>query len=301
MGISKSIELRHLRCFVAVAEELNFRAAAQRLHLSQPPLSRAIVQFEELLGREVFERSRRGVSLTAAGAALLPKARRLLHDFEKALANLPNERFEAAGQLRVGVFFAVHPSMHATLQSALHGASIEVGRSHDLTAAVRKGQLDGALVMLPAPAHELSVQEIGRAEMIAAVPASHSLARRKRIAVAELDTFAKMLFLGRRQNPPLYAHLDMALRSRGLVAPRYGVPRDTYAGLAQIASGEACTILCSWVGNFIGGGISLVPLRSSDRIEVSIGWVSRRSDSVTTPGLSNALQSLLAQRVTTSR
>jgi len=75
MGISSGIELRHLRAFVAVAEELSFRAAAERLHLSQPPLSRTIAQFESLLGRTLFVRSRQGVALSASGSVLLPRAR----------------------------------------------------------------------------------------------------------------------------------------------------------------------------------------------------------------------------------
>lgn len=298
MGISQGIELRHLRGFVAVAEELNFRAAAERLHLSQPPLSRTIAQFEDLLGRVLFERSRQGVALTAAGAALLPRARRLLDAFEKALTDLPtaNNAPPARGLRRVGVFFAVHPAAQSALSAALGPLQIEVGRSHELTAAVRQGRLDAALVMLPAPTQGLAVQEIGRADMHAAVPAAHPLARRRSLALAELDAFPRFLFLGRRQNAPLYAHLDEALRRRGLVAPRYSVPRDTYAGLAQIAAGQACTILCSWVGDFVQAGVVLRPLRRADRLEVGIGWVTRAPDPQAAQAVGRAMRALFDVR-----
>lgn len=298
MGISNRIELRHVRAFVAVAEELNFRAAAERLSVSQPPLSRTIAQLESLLGRSLFARSRQGVALSAAGAALLPRARRLLEQVERTFFDLPASAVStrAAVGPRVGVFFAVHPAAQADLKAAIGAAGIEVGRTHELTAAVRQGSLDAALVMLPAPTSGLAVHEIGRAEMHAAIPSSHPLARRRAVAVADLDAFPKFLFLGRRQNAPLYAHLDDALRRRGLTTPRYSVPRDTYSGVAQIAAGQACTVLCSWVGDFLQAGVALRPLRKADRIVVSIGWVTRTPDLGSALAVARAMRTLFATR-----
>lgn len=293
MGISNRIELRHLRAFVAVAEELSFRAAAERLHLSQPPMSRTIAQFEALLGHTLFVRSRQGVALSATGNALLPRVRRLLASVEGTFAELPTPGKRAASVgPRVGVFFAVHPAAQDVMRTAVGAVRIEVARSHELTAAVRQGRLDGALVMLPAPTHGLAVQEIGRAEMHAAVPSSHPLARRRSLAVADLDAFPRLLFLGRRQNAPLFRHLDEALRERGLLAPRYSVPRDTYSGLAQIAAGQACTVLCSWVGSFLQSGVSLRPLRQADRLLVSLGWVSRDPEPDAAQAVAKAMRAL---------
>src|ERR1700756_5174683 len=79
------IDLRHLRYFIAVAEERSFRGAAERLHISQPPLSRQIRQLEEELAVDLLERGKSGVSLTAAGGAFLPEAQRTLEQAERAV------------------------------------------------------------------------------------------------------------------------------------------------------------------------------------------------------------------------
>ena len=298
MGISQRIELRHVRAFVAVAEELSFRAAAERLSVSQPPLSRTIQQLERLIGRSLFERSRQGVALSAAGAALLPRARKLLDAVEKTFAELPPTG-PGPGPVTgscAGVFFAVHPRAQADLRAATGATDIEVGRTHELIAAVRQGRLAAALVMLPAATGGLAVQQIGEAEMCAAIPSKHPLARRRTLAVSDLDAFPRLLFLGRRQNAPLHAHLDAALRRRGLANPRYSVPRDTYSGLSQIADGQACTVLCSWLRDFVQAGVTLRPFRKADRMMVGIGWVTRQPDATTALAVARVMRTLFQGR-----
>src|SRR5438128_835723 len=91
-----AIELRHWRQFLAVAEELHFGRAAQRLHMTQPPLTQAIAQLEERLGERLFDRTKRSVRLTAAGAALVPDARELL---ARAAALPAHARAAAQGEI----------------------------------------------------------------------------------------------------------------------------------------------------------------------------------------------------------
>ena len=96
------MELRHLRYFVAVAEELHFRRAAERLHVAQPAVSEQVRKLEEELGVRLFDRTHRSVSITDAGAALLDEARRVLHQAEIAMTAARNARDRATTRLRIG-------------------------------------------------------------------------------------------------------------------------------------------------------------------------------------------------------
>ena len=96
------IELRHLRYFVTVAEELHFGRAAQRLHLSQPPLSQQIRKLEEMLGHTLFNRTSRSVSLTAVGMAFLESARRTLRNLERDIEETRSVGLGEVGSLHVG-------------------------------------------------------------------------------------------------------------------------------------------------------------------------------------------------------
>ncbi len=97
------MELRHLRYFIALAEELNFTQAAERSHIEQPPLSRAIKELEEELGVLLFERNRRGTKLTAAGTAFLQDTRRLFSILEQARENVRAVAAGMRGSLRIAV------------------------------------------------------------------------------------------------------------------------------------------------------------------------------------------------------
>src|SRR5258705_13088593 len=99
--MNRNVELRHLRYFVAVAEEKHFGRAAERLHISQPPLSQQIQQLEDELGVKLFERTSRQVSLTPAGAAFLGEARAVLGAMEQALASVEQTQRGLQGILKV--------------------------------------------------------------------------------------------------------------------------------------------------------------------------------------------------------
>lgn len=185
----KRIDLRQLRYFVAVAEELHFGRAAERLGMAQPPLTQQIQKLEHALGCLVFERQPRKTRLTAAGEALLEPARRLLEDFELAIDETQRIGRGEAGKLTVGIPPSVMltrlPSVirkYRKLFPRVEFALREMATSA-IKAALEAEQLD--LGFLRAASGRFVEFEFSEA-VVAVLPASHFLSKRKKIAVQQL-------------------------------------------------------------------------------------------------------------------
>ncbi|HRP75085.1 MAG TPA: LysR substrate-binding domain-containing protein [Rhodocyclaceae bacterium] len=188
------MELRHLRYFVAVAEELNFTRAAERLHIGQPPLSMQIRDLETELGTRLFDRSRRRVVLTEAGRRFFDHAREILDRSRLAVEEARRVGRGETGQLRVG--FTSSLPYTSTLPDVLHtyrqrypGVTLQLREmfSADQFDAIVHGTLDVGLVRhggLQVPAGVLT-REIGRDPLRLVVNASHPLAGRSAVSLAE--------------------------------------------------------------------------------------------------------------------
>ncbi|WP_443048145.1 LysR family transcriptional regulator [Streptomyces sp. H39-S7] len=184
------MELRTLRYFVAVAEELHFGRAATRLHMSQPPLSRAIKQLESEIGALLFARSPAGVALTPVGAVLLDEARALLEH-----ANRVRVRVSAAAgtaTLTVGILGdSTDPGatkLAAAYRRTHPGVDVRI-RDTDLTdptCGLRAGLVDVALTRAPFDATALTVRELRTDPVGAVLRADDPLARRGRLRLADL-------------------------------------------------------------------------------------------------------------------
>ena len=163
---------RRLGYFVAVAEELSFTRAARRLHMAQPPLSQQIALLEKEVGTPLFDRSRRTIRLTAAGAALLPEARRLIADLDQTVRMVRNVGEGTVGRLAVGFvpsamggvlpdllrqFGATHPAVELTLREMAPDA---------LLRAVHDGRLDVAVVYLPISEPDLAQRRLASENLL---------------------------------------------------------------------------------------------------------------------------------------
>src|SRR3954469_7203513 len=171
------VELRHLRYFVAVAEELHFRRAAERLHVAQPAVSEQVRKLEDDLGVRLFDRTQRSVALTDAGAALLTQAYRVLRQAEAA--RVAARSAGARPGVRIGyVPTALRASIPRTLRRLVATmpnlqTTIEPGSGLDLVDAVRAGELDVAVVPLPVPTAGVRVTPLGEQRAVAVFPVDH--------------------------------------------------------------------------------------------------------------------------------
>ncbi|OHX13225.1 LysR family transcriptional regulator [Chromobacterium sphagni] len=179
------MELRHLRYFVAVAEELHFTRAARRLHIGQPPLSQQIQALEAELGVALFRRHQRKVELTAAGQQLLPRARQILADSASAVNAVRRAAEGEIGELRIGFTSSLPltPILHHSLQQYRQSfPDVKLTLRELFTAAqfdaLENRQLDLGFVRFngPAPGTLIRVAELHRDRLLAVVPHRHPLA-----------------------------------------------------------------------------------------------------------------------------
>ena len=193
------MELRHLRYFIAVAEELSFRRAAEKLNLAQPPLSAQIKALEEMLGTQLFLRSTRKVSLTSAGRVLLDEARAVIAASQQAERRVREARVGLVGTLRLGV---LAPAANSRLAGVLRnfrakypGVQLAL---HELTSIeqirrLREGQLDVGLVRPPVPASELATEFVENWRQVLALPSDHPLARKRKLQWKDFDKQAMVM------------------------------------------------------------------------------------------------------------
>lgn len=194
------MELRHLRYFTVLAEELHFGRAARRLSISQPPLSVAIRQLEESVGAQLFERNSKAVRLTAAGSALQASARALLRDADEALLEARHVAEGSAGRLRIGFvgamlyrglpqaltrFQVAHPAVRVTLAEL---------NSDQQMAELLHDRLDIGFVHTRRVPAELQCRLLVSEPFVACLPAGHALAKKRKVALASLRGESFVLF-----------------------------------------------------------------------------------------------------------
>jgi DNA-binding transcriptional LysR family regulator len=190
-------DFRQLRYFIAVAEELSFTRAAQRLHLSQPPLSQQIQALEQDLGVRLLERDKRNVTLTAPGRLFLDQARQILAMADEARTQVAEAAAGFSGHLKLAYTVSVsfHPALPQTLlRLGQNAPNVRVWLSEMYSepqfSAIRNGQIDVGFVR-DVPTHEddaraLRIDVIDREPLVLALPSGHRLAGRQRVELSEV-------------------------------------------------------------------------------------------------------------------
>jgi DNA-binding transcriptional LysR family regulator len=259
-------ELRHLRYFVAVAEELHFGRAARALNISQPPLSRQIQDLERNVGTQLLNRSAKSVTLTEAGKVFLAESKRILAQVYRSVETVRRATAGETGRLEVGfsAFFDSYllPSLRHVLAQRYREAEITFHRltTEEQIRLLRNGALDAGLVMLPVEnADQIDIEQLFRLPAVALVSDAHPLAGRSGISLRDivqerivdvLDDFA----------PRPYDHVDRISRMSGVPLHVERHVPNMERLLEEIRETSAVAILPSCVCQLTGSGFRCLPV-----------------------------------------
>ncbi len=282
------LELRQLRYFVAVAEELHFGRAARRLHMSQPPLSQQIMAMEAQLGTALFNRTNRRVALTAAGDYLLRAARALLQDAAHITAHARLVGQGAVGQVKVGVHLSapLYPFVGHLLQAFRQRypkirLELMMHERPDLLqlADIESAALDVALVWLGRAHQSVDLRrfDLAASPMRVFLPVDHPLAAKSRLTLRDLAA-EPMIAPPRQSGSQLYEVLIQQFSAAGYE------PNLVYEGvsmplmLSMVTAGQGLALLPEFLGRLQVPGVVMRPLDKATRQTplLTLNLVARR-------------------------
>ena len=291
------MELRHLRYFVAVAEELHFRRAAERLHVAQPAVGEQIRKLEAELGIQLFDRTPRGVVLTDAGAAFLVEARRVLRQAEAACRAARDAVGRSTMRLRMGCLADTLPPAvpralrHVATSLPAVEVHLESGPGRSIAGDVHAGRLDAAITALPTPTTGLRALPLGDERMVVALPGVRPHSGDGEIAIARLAP-ERIVVLPEDANPAFRNALAALCHAEGL-APTFvevAEARVEDALLAAAAGTGPAVLPASVSQRYATPGVGVVPV-ADNRARFRMAALSRPDDgSVATAAFLRALE-----------
>lgn len=298
--MSLRFDLRQLRYFIAVAEEGSFRKAAERLHLSQPPLSRQIRELESALNVSLFVRSAEGVMPSPAGAALLPRAVALLAEADALAAAVAGAQPATRSTMRLGVTLAVQPNVVARLERAwrrvVPDLTISFGHTPDLIARLRGNGLEFALIGLPGDTAGLHFEVVDTESLIAVVPQDHPAAAQPIVSLRDFDRLP-LFWWQRSHNPQYFDHAQQVFRDIGYRPKLIYVEPGQFLTLERISRGEGITLLNASREVIPIAGLAYRQFEENSRlaIRIAVAWKPGGNDR-----LAEALAKAAARRLRTA-
>ncbi|MDO8276749.1 MAG: LysR substrate-binding domain-containing protein [Burkholderiaceae bacterium] len=278
------LELRHLHQFIAVAEELGFRRAAERLHMSQPPLSQSIKQIEALVGAELFSRSKQHVELTPAGAAFLKQAYATLAQARLAVHAAQRAAKGISGTLRLSFVGSASLNVVPPLLREFSRAypSVELVLAGNPTAqqvaALKRGDIDLALIVSPFPeGQSLKITPLRTEPMILAVPHGHPLEKsRRRVKLASLKNESFITF-GYADGPGFVSTFIDACKKTGFAPRIVQESPQMNTLLAMVAGGIGVAVLPGAMRMVVMPHVSYVSLSASPaELKYTLAFATRR-------------------------
>jgi DNA-binding transcriptional LysR family regulator len=274
-------ELSHLRCFVAVAEELHFGRAAARLNMTQPPLSRQVQVLERILDVELLERTSRVVRLTPAGRSFLPEAQRILRQTDIATSVARRADSGKVGALRIGFTAATSYSYLPTLVTACQRELPDIGLvlNEMVTKAqiddLLSGQLDIGLIRPPIGRPELSSTRVLVEPLVAAVPVGHRLAQASELRPKDFE--GEPLIMYSSHDARYFYDLVVWLFSDNSVMPQYAQHLvQIHSILAMVRAGVGMALVPQSAASLRYEGMVVKPIQTRRPPQAELFLVWRR-------------------------
>jgi DNA-binding transcriptional LysR family regulator len=272
-------DLSHLRCFVALAEELHFGRAAARLNMTQPPLTRQLQQLEHIIGTELMERSSRVVRLTTAGKAFLVDARAILRAAEEAMVTARRAALGEGGVITLGFIPATSYSLLPRLVSFLADEMPQVQFvlkemvSANQAEALGTGGIDAGILRLPIDLRGLEAVTISHEPFVVAVPSSHALASSGVLAVTDLDRQPLIMYAPTESR---YHHdlVSSIFRAAGITPNFVQFAREIHTMLALVGAGIGVALVPAAAGTLGFANVTLkqIALYPTVFSELTLVW-----------------------------
>lgn len=262
------MNLKRLRYFVTVADELHFGRAADRLHMAQPPLSQQIRQLESELEVPLFERTTRRVNLTDAGRLLYPHALKVLSAADEAAAMVEGFRLGESGVLRLGFVdsasYDVMPRFLRSYRERFPAVEYELRTlsSDQQHKALVDREIDLGVARVGTGAGLTSIPFL-KERLLLAVPTGHRLADRNSVSIATL-TGQPLIGFDRTVSPSLYGELALLFADRGLDYDPIIEATEYATVLGLVASGQGVAVVPAGVQSFRPPGLQYVTVRDAE-------------------------------------
>jgi DNA-binding transcriptional LysR family regulator len=276
------VEIRHLRYFVAVAEELHFGRAAQRLGMAQPPLSQQIRRLEQELGVQLLQRTKRRVQLTEPGRAFLDEARKVIAQVGIAVEVAQRTGRGEVGRLAIGFLgaatFGLLPSILKAFRDRFPEVEIELHelKTSELVQALHQGRIHVGLLRMPVNDELLSVEPILQEKLVVALPEQHPLAEKPLVAFRDLA--GEAFLLPPRQLAAGFYEQLVDLSQQAGFSLRIGAEASQLQTILNlVAAGMGITVVPESVMQMGGRGVVFKRLpEPAPTMEIAVAW--RRDD-----------------------
>jgi DNA-binding transcriptional LysR family regulator len=281
--VSNPLKLRQLTYFIAVAEELSFRRAAERLFITQPPLSRQIKMLEDSLGIALLDRDRRGVRLTEAGGRFLLDARSLVNESEQVRARFSPGQNTVQAELTLGITTVIDASLFAWVEAVFAqrfpGVRLTLKRqiSSQSIRDLNRGHLDVAVIGLPSRAEDLTTTHLFDDRMVACMASDHPAAKKRIVSIREFAQ-DKLFWFDRKLNPAYHDHCQKVFDRLGFKPERIPEPADHHVLLGLVASGLGVALVPQSLKSITRKGVSYTEIREGDQLQISVGAAYREAE-----------------------